>query len=93
MPNTGPADAAGVADRIRVALMNLKWQRHPDHPVTMSIGLVGTDGESGDITPEKWLEGADKNLYTAKRSGRNKVVSTDLFSLAGAAAEPTLKAA
>ena len=44
----------------------------------MSIGLVGTDGPIGEATPEKWLELADKNLYTAKHSGRNKVIASDL---------------
>lgn len=78
MPSTGPADALVVAERIREALMNLTWPRHAEHRVTMSIGLVGTDGPCDQITPEKWLELADKNLYTAKHSGRNKVVATEL---------------
>ncbi len=80
MPSTGPADALVVADRIREALKGIVWPRHAEHPVTMSIGLVGTDGPCDQITPEKWLELADKNLYTAKHSGRNKVVASELIS-------------
>lgn len=78
MPSTNPRDAHRVAERIREALMRVIWPRHPDHPVTISIGMAGTDGELGDMTPERWIEIADKNLYTAKHSGRNCTISTDL---------------
>jgi len=80
MPSTGPADAAIVAERIRESLMNVVWPRHAEHQVTISIGLVGTDSNMADFTAEQWLEAADKNLYTAKHSGRNKVVATDMVS-------------
>lgn len=80
MPSTGPKDAMVVAERIREALMRVVWPRHSEHPITISIGVVGTESTMGDTTPEKWLELADKNLYTAKHSGRNKVVTTDLMS-------------
>jgi diguanylate cyclase (GGDEF)-like protein len=78
MPSTGPADAMIVAERIREAMAKLIWPRHSEHTITMSIGLVGTDGPADEITPEQWLELADKNLYTAKHSGRNKVVASEL---------------
>jgi diguanylate cyclase (GGDEF)-like protein len=78
MPNTGPADAARVAERIREAMMNVVFARHPEHRVTLSIGLAGADASVGDLTPEQWLEAADQNLYQAKRAGRNRVVTTNL---------------
>jgi diguanylate cyclase (GGDEF)-like protein len=78
MPSTGPNEAMIVAERIREALMKIVWPRHAEHPVTMSVGLVGTDGQIGDATAEQWLELTDKNLYTAKHSGRNRVVATEL---------------
>ncbi len=80
MPSTGPRDAMSVAERIREALMNVVWPRHSEHKVTISIGVVGTESGIGEFTPEKWLELADKNLYTAKHSGRNKVVASDLLT-------------
>lgn len=78
MPHTGPKDAAAVTDRMRQALSEVVWQRHPENPVTMSAGLVGCDGACGELTPEQWLEQADRNLYAAKRGGRNRVVSSEL---------------
>jgi len=77
MPHTGPKDATAVTNRIREALAAVVWQRHPESPVTLSAGMVGCDGACV-VTPEEWLEKADRNLYDAKRGGRNKVVSTEL---------------
>lgn len=81
MTNTGPADAAAVAERIRVAVSKVVWPRHPDHPVTVSIGLAGTNADGPTLTAEQWLDYADKNLYTAKHGGRNRVVWTDLATV------------
>lgn len=78
MPSTGPKDALGVAERIRLAVANTVWARHPENPVTISIGLAGSEGDGGIITAEQWLELADRNLYLAKHQGRNRVVLTDL---------------
>jgi diguanylate cyclase (GGDEF)-like protein len=78
MPHTSPKDAAAVTDRMRQALEQVVWQRHPDNPVTLSAGMVGCDGSSGELTPEAWLEQADQNLYAAKRGGRNRVVSSEV---------------
>lgn len=78
MPNTGAEDANIVAERVRSALMRVIWPRHPENPVTVSIGLVGTSGPIGDASAAQWLEAADRNLYAAKRGGRNRVVWCDL---------------
>lgn len=87
MPMTGPGDAYTVCERIRTALMDVVWARHPEHKVTMSIGMAGTFGAVGAVTPEQWIEIADKNLYAAKHGGRNKVVGKDITT------EPELKLA
>jgi diguanylate cyclase (GGDEF)-like protein len=81
MPSTPTADAVRVAERIREALHRMVWARHPEHQVTISIGLVGSAGgeeAGGDASAQHWIEAADKNLYTAKHSGRNRVVSSEL---------------
>ncbi len=78
MPNTGPRDAEMVVERLREAMMQIEWPRHPDHKVTLSVGLVGSDSSCGDVTGEQWLEMADQNLYSAKHGGRNRVVASDI---------------
>ena len=78
MPHTGPKDATMVTERIRQALAQVVWQRHPENMVSLSAGMVGCDGSCGEVTPEQWLEQADRNLYAAKRGGRNRVVSSEL---------------
>lgn len=78
MPNTNAADAAKVAERIREAMAQVVFPRHPEHKITMSLGVAGCDSSCGEISGEKWLEMADQNLYQAKRSGRNRVVMTNI---------------
>jgi diguanylate cyclase (GGDEF)-like protein len=73
MPNTAPADAMIVCERIRTTLAGEVWPRHPAHQVTCSVGISGADGATS-MTPEQMLEAADKALYAAKKAGRNRVV-------------------
>lgn len=75
MPDTAAADAKNVADRIRAAFEQLNWPRHPERKTTVSIGVAAVAG-LGTLSHEALLEAADKNLYTAKHGGRNRVVST-----------------
>jgi len=80
MPSTGPKDAFAVAERIRTEVAKTVWARHPENPVTVSIGLAGFDGQGPSVTAAQWLELADRNLYQAKHEGRNKVVLSDVRS-------------
>ena len=77
MPDTPPEDAAAVCDRIRQTLQQVTWPRHPEHTVTISIGIIGATGpfQNG---PDFWVERADRNLYTAKSTGRNRVIWSTL---------------
>lgn len=77
MPDTAPENAGALCDRLRQAIQSVSWPRHPERPVTVSCGVAGTLGPT-TVTPEHWIEIADANLYTAKRSGRNKVISSDV---------------
>jgi two-component system, cell cycle response regulator len=81
MPNTAPADGAGVAERIRASIAQVVWPRHPEHSVTVSIGLAGTAANGPCVPAEQWLDMADKNLYQAKHSGRNRVIWNDIGTL------------
>lgn len=73
LPGTGEAEAAVIAERIRLAVEATPIPNggSPLH-VTLSIGLavrVPVDGDGSQL-----LANADAALYRAKESGRNRVV-------------------
>lgn len=68
-PETGPSEAARVAERLRRCI---EVEPFPDvGHLTISLGL--TNFRSGD-TPNTLLKRVDAALYEAKRAGRNRVV-------------------
>ncbi|PJZ89826.1 diguanylate cyclase DgcR [Leptospira levettii] len=75
-PETGVNDATKVLDKIResVSSIELKSEAGENFKVSFSGGVAG-----GDITeidnPTELLRTADKLLYEAKSSGRNRIVS------------------
>ncbi|MBM9605301.1 diguanylate cyclase [Desulfopila inferna] len=77
-PDTDRDSANLVADRIRLSIEELnishQYSGIADH-ITISIGLA-TARLTNEFRPESILEKADINLYTAKQSGRNMVVSS-----------------
>lgn len=83
LPNTSDTESHVLAERIRTTIAGIKWPRHPDAPVTVSLGVAGTDGTLCELAPEQWLEVADKNLYQAKHSGRNRVIVTRVGNATG----------
>jgi diguanylate cyclase (GGDEF)-like protein len=74
LPESGVAEGVELAERIRSSVEKQPFVfNDKPFPVTVSAGVgVTRGGES--ITPEDLLARADKNLYTAKESGRNRVV-------------------
>jgi|TARA_R110000782_G_scaffold57258_16_gene119704 diguanylate cyclase (GGDEF)-like protein len=76
-PETTPAEANAICERLRGACEQIVWPKHPGRAVTLSIGIAGTGNASG-IAASTWVETADRNLYSVKRSGRNRVMLTDL---------------
>lgn len=80
MPDTATTDAKAVCERIRAAFEALTWARHPERTVTISIGVCGGSG-AGAVTAESWVDQADRNLYQAKHSGRNRVIASDASDL------------
>jgi diguanylate cyclase (GGDEF)-like protein len=77
LPDTSAADARNLCDRIRAGVESVAWSRHPERKVTASIGIAGASGPTA-VTAEAWIEAADQALYTAKKSGRNRLVVTEL---------------
>lgn len=69
-------EARGYAEvmRARVADSDLVWGDPPvSLKVTISVGVATFGGDT--ITPASLIELADRRLYEAKRSGRNRVCS------------------
>jgi len=72
MHGVSPAQASEACERVRAAIEAHPWSAlQTGIRVTASIGLALADGDSemGDL-----LKTADARLYSAKRSGRNRVV-------------------
>ena len=75
MPETELDVAQRVAERLREAIAERRYrigEGKPEIPVTASIGIATLDPATD--TPQTLIERADKALYEAKASGRNKVV-------------------
>lgn len=79
LPGVNLENAKHVAERIRKAIYDLNWKHSGNSAtqrVTISIGvasLIPTDEQQ----PDTLIENADKALYQAKSSGRNKVADSD----------------
>lgn len=73
LPNTPKDEAASTAQKIcdRVASNKYKLNNDKEGQVTISLG-VATFPHDGS-TPAEIIDAADKRLYTAKNSGRNRV--------------------
>ncbi|RBY90501.1 GGDEF domain-containing protein [Blastococcus sp. TBT05-19] len=70
-----PTEAAAHLEEVRVALGTHPWSAMThDLPVTVSIGAASTESLVSP-TPSDMLARADARLYTAKRQGRDRVVS------------------
>jgi len=86
LPQTGSTGALTLAERLHASLSAVAWSARP---VTASIGAATL--LPGMMTEDDLVSAADRALYAAKTTGRNRVVH--VLSLGGAAAIPPSAAA
>jgi diguanylate cyclase (GGDEF)-like protein len=82
LPDTSLAGAMTVAEAIRSAVAALALE-HADSPtgkVSISLGVVA--GAAGTEPDGAWVEAADRLLYDAKASGRDRVAAREGLMLA-----------
>ncbi|ROP30830.1 tetratricopeptide repeat-containing diguanylate cyclase [Couchioplanes caeruleus] len=74
LPHTPPAVAVAQLETVRRAVGSYSWAGISQGlPVTVSIGVAGVC-EAAHRTQPGVLSTADRNLYVAKRAGRDRVV-------------------
>ena len=75
LPDTPPAGAGAVAERVRRSVLGLALHHEGPSvagPVTVSLGLAVAD-DPAIASPDDLLRASDQALYRAKRGGRNQV--------------------
>ncbi|MFH5185067.1 GGDEF domain-containing protein [Paenibacillus sp. TAB 01] len=65
-------DAVKLLDSIRAAVSGTSFEELDGTPVTISIGI---SSYKPSLNKESLFEQADKNLYKAKRSGKNRIAT------------------
>ncbi|TPP10737.1 PleD family two-component system response regulator [Rhizobium glycinendophyticum] len=76
MPDTTAEVAASVAERLRLMIEARPFQlRSGETPLTLTASMGIATLVPGIDTPEQLLKQADRALYEAKNSGRNRVVA------------------
>ncbi len=83
LPHMEIEQAAVAAERYRAAIEAMRFEQFS---ITASFGVASYSGR--ETTSQELLELADKALYSAKRSGRNRVVRGDRIDQATAAKPP-----
>ncbi len=71
LPDTSLEVAAGIMDRLRDSFAATHYDLEPLMNVSLSIGLAAFSPSHPDAT--SWLNDADRALYGAKTTGRNRV--------------------
>jgi diguanylate cyclase (GGDEF)-like protein len=73
LPATDAAEAAGIAERLRAAIAAAPVPAE-EHRIEVRVSIGGTSRRAEDKTLDELLGRADQALYTAKRTGRDRVI-------------------
>ena len=86
LPDTGPREAALVAERLRatcwarvVDVADRRGRRVRLRARSVSVGVATRPGSAGVEGLDRLVRAADTALYAAKRAGRNCVRAADVF--------------
>ena len=71
--------ALSIAERLRSAIETSGLAYADGAPITISVGV--TYARASDVSSEMLIERADKALYRAKNTGRNRVVESPLVAV------------
>lgn len=75
LPETQPGEAQNWAERVRASLALQEIAVTGDLAIKVSVSIGLSTLNSDDSTPEDLLRRADRALYSAKGSGRNRVMT------------------
>jgi diguanylate cyclase len=75
LPNTGLARASEILEKLRREVANYRHPQLPELQLTLSIGIAPYQLHITDAA--MWLNEADKALYIAKSTGRNRLASAE----------------
>jgi diguanylate cyclase (GGDEF)-like protein len=70
LPETGPAEAVTIVERLRREIAALRFDAQPHVQITASFGIAALADACAE--PSHWLALADIELYRAKQAGRNR---------------------
>jgi diguanylate cyclase (GGDEF)-like protein len=74
LPESTPAGALMVAERIKTEICNHNFIPNSKYPVYLTVSIGIYTSEDGGVSEDQMVSFADEAAYTAKNDGKNRVV-------------------